>query len=527
MSSLVYIIAKSAKNKFLELLRKPGKLALYLLVLALIAFTVIMSITDQSQPENLLDIVWLKGILFALILLFFIMAVQKGLRSGDVIFDMSDVNLLFVSPIRSQSILLYGVVRMAGTSFLAGFFILFQSHNLGRWFGVNFGGILLILAGFILAVSLMQVLSLLIYSLTNGRPVRKLVVKILAGATFAPMAGYVVWQAAQTGGDMIAAVELLLRSPITAWTPVVGWASAGTVAIISGDAGGGLAFFGTLAALGALLITYVVLSNPDYYEDVLVASETAFEKKRAMAEGQINTEATSEKNIKVAATGVGGLGASAIFYKHLRESFRVNRLGLWGMPSVIMAAGAVGFALLLPDGGFLTILQVLMWAQIFLIGTGRGLKELYSQYIYMIPQSAFSKVVWSNLEVVLKVLVESLFVFVPAGVILRESPLIIGMAIVVYTLFSLLLIGVNYLSLRWTGADMSAGILITVYIIAVIVIMLPGLVAAIVVGSVIDGWGVLAGLVILAAWQLIAAVICFSLSKGILHKCDMPVVKAK
>ena len=525
--SLVYIIVKSAKNRFLEVLRSPGKLVLYLLVAALIVFTVVVSILDTRQPEDLSDIIWLQGGLFALVLLFFVFAVQKGLKSGEAIFDMSDVNLLFVSPIRPQSILLYGVVRMAGAAFLAGFFILFQSQNLGRWFGVNFGGILLILAGFTLAVCLMQMLSLLIYSLTNGRPKRKLVVKILAAAMFSPMAGYGLWQIARAGGDMMAALEALLRSPITAWTPIAGWSSAGVVAFLSGDTLRGAMFFGAIAAAGALLVTYVILSNPDYYEDVLVASETAFEKKRVLAEGQVNTEATSDKSVKVAATGVGGRGASAIFRKHLRESFRANRLGLWGTMSMATVAGAAVYALIFPEGGLVSLLSILMWVQIFLVGTGRGLKELYSQYIYMIPESSFSKIVWSNLELVLKVLVESLFIFAAAGLILREPPLIIGMAIVVYTLFTLLLIGVNYLSMRWTGADMSTGILVMVYVIAVIVIMLPGLVAAIIVGGMVEGWGILAALIILAAWELLAAAVCIALSKGILHRCDMPVVKPK
>jgi hypothetical protein len=163
--------------------------------------------------------------------------------------------------------------------------------------------------------------------------------------------------------------------------------------------------------------------------------------------------------------------------------------------------------------------------QIFVIGMGRGLKELYSQYIYMIPESSFKKIIWSNMETVFKVAVESVLTFGITGAIMGEPPIFIVEIIVVYTLFSLLLIGINYLFMRLTGADLSAGILILIYVVAVVVIMLPGVAAALIAGNVIDGVGVLIGLIILAAWELLAAVVCFALSKGILDKCDMPVVK--
>jgi hypothetical protein len=526
MNSLVFLLAKSAKNTLLELRRKPAKLALWVLVIAGIGGIFILSLFTRQSETGSLELVWLKGILFLFILFFIVIAIQKGLANGDVIFDMNDVNLLFVSPVSSRLILMYGIVRMAKTAFLAGFFILFQSNSLSTGFGVGFDAVLLVLLGFMLAVGVLQILSLLIYSLTNGKPGRKLAVRILAVAAFLPLLVYTGVQLAGTGA-LLPALENTLRSPLAAWTPVAGWASAGTVSLISGDTGSGLLFFGLLVLSGALLILYIALSNPDYYEDVLVATETAFEKKRVLAEGQINPEVSSTKKVKVARTGIGGVGTSAIFYKHLRESFRANRLGLWGVSSIIVVLGAALFSWFLRgvDGGTLILLQILMWIQVFMIGTGRGLKELYMHYLYLIPESSFQKIVWSNLEIAFRVLVESVAVFSIAGLIMGEPFWLVAAAIAVYTLFSFLLLGINYLSLRWTGADISAGLLIFIYTIMVIVIMLPGLIAAIILGSMIEGTGVLIGLGVLALWELLAALGCFALSKGVLHNSDMPVLR--
>ena len=525
MNSLVFLLAKSAKNSLLELRRKPAKLMLWVLVIAGIGGIFLLSMFTRQSTAGSLDLVWLKGILLLSILIFVVIAIQKGLANGDVIFDMNDVNLLFVSPVSSRLILMYGIVRMAKMAFLAGFFILFQSNSLSVGFGVGFDAVLLVLLGFMLAVGVLQILSLLIYSLANGKPKRKLKVRILAILAFLPLIVYICVQFVGTG-DLLLALENTLGSPLADWTPVAGWASAGTVSLISGNMGNGFLFLGLLVLSGVLLILYIALSNPDYYEDVLVATETAFEKKRVLGEGQINPEASSTKKVKIAKTGIGGLGTSAIFYKHLRESFRANYLGLWGASSIIMVLGTALFSLFLrgEDSATLILLQILMWWQIFMIGTGRGLKELYMHYIYLIPESSFRKIVWSNLEIVFKVLVESVAIFGIAGLIMGEPVWMVVAAIAVYTLFSFLLLGINYLSLRWTGADISAGLLIFIYTIAVIVIMLPGLSAAIVLGSMFEAIGVLLGLGVLALWELLAALGCFALSKGVLHHSDMPVL---
>ncbi len=260
---------------------------------------------------------------------------------------------------------------------------------------------------------------------------------------------------------------------------------------------------------------------------MLVATETAFEKRRRLSEGQINQEGNTKRRIKEAGNGIQGSGANVFFYKHLREAFRANIFGLWSITSLMFVALAVilSFISNRGDTGIIIILQVLMWMQIFLIGTGRGLKELYSHYIYMIPDSSFNKIIWSNLEIVFKVFVEAVAIFSVSGLLLRTGILYVIAAILVYTMFSFLLLGINYISLRWTGSNISAGLMIFIYMIAVILIMVPGLTAAIIVGSLTGGAGILMGMGIVAIWELIASLVCFSISKGILHNCDMPSIK--
>ena len=237
MSSLVYLLVKSMKNSALEVLRKPAKLALWILTLAGIGAILAISTLTGQETRELLDLVWLKGALFLLILLFTVISVRKGLSTGDIIFDMSDVNLLFVSPVNPRTILVYGIIRMAKMALWAGFFILFQGNTL-RMFGVGFGALLLLWLGFIVAVSVLQIVSLLIYVLTNGRPARKWAARGIAIASFLPLAGSFVFRLISSG-NLNSALEQTLRSSVFAWTPVAGWTSEGTIALISGNSGNG------------------------------------------------------------------------------------------------------------------------------------------------------------------------------------------------------------------------------------------------------------------------------------------------
>jgi len=522
MSALFFIIRKSVKNSLKEIFKKPGKLTLYLFIIAMLIFVILVTFFNKAEYETHAHVFWFTGILFAFITIFLVIAVSKGFSSGDTIFEMNDVNLLFVSPVSSRKILMYGIIRMAKTAFLAGFFILFQSSLLAN-FGFGFSGVFLTFAGFILSVIILTIISLIIYSVTNGKEPRKRLVKIIAAAFFTPAVCFFIIKYFNTR-DVLLALEMTIKSPFLIFIPVAGWTANAVSLFLSGDLLNGFIFFGLNLGLGAGMITYIILSNPDYYEDVLVATETNYEKKRALTESNIGAATVSARKVKVSKTGISGSGASSIFYKHIRESFRENRFGFLTLTSVLFIAGAAAVSFFIKD--ILTVMQVLMWTQIMLIGTGRGLKETYSHYIYMIPESSFKKIIWSNMEVIIKTFIESVLIFGISGILISANPVFIILCIITYTLFSFVLLGVNYLFMRFTGADLSRGVLLMIYFFAVILIMAPGITFALLAGFMIgEEAGLFTGLLILSAWELAAGLACFALSKGVLHNCDISALK--
>ena len=153
---------------------------------------------------------------------------------------------------------------------------------------------------------------------------------------------------------------------------------------------------------------------------------------------------------------------------------------------------------------------------------GRGLRELYSHYIYMAPESPFMKIVWSNLEIMLKACVEGALIGTATGIAAGAGIPVIICSATAYTLFIFMLIGINYVSLRFTGADMSSGLLLMLYMLAVLLVLSPGVAAAIFIGV---NAGVHWALAALSGWELLAALCCFWASRNILHACDIPAAR--
>ncbi|MCL2694599.1 MAG: putative ABC exporter domain-containing protein, partial [Oscillospiraceae bacterium] len=441
---------------------------------------------------------------------------------GEAIFQMSDVNFLFVSPVNSRKILFYGILRTMKSSFFAGIFVLFMGGLLAI-FGIGFGGVLLTFFGVVLSMVVLSVVSLIIYSLTNGNKKRKLAAKIIAVMFYLPAVIYFALSFMNTGDTMTALGDVIL-SPFMAFVPVAGWMSAGISAFLLGDMLSGFSFVGMNILLGVGLVVYIMLSKPDYYEDALVSTETLYEKLRAINDGDLNAATVGNRKVKVTKTGVSGIGASTLFYKHVRESFRENRFGFITIWSLYIAVIAIAVTFFTKD--IILVLQILMWLQIFKIGVGRGIKELYTHYIYMLPEPSFNKIIWSSMEVMFRTLIESVLIFGIGGVLAGINIAVILGCIVTFTMFSFLLVGSNYLSMRTIGENLNKGLMLSLYFLGLAVIMAPGLIPALIIGYGIGGVaGTVVGLIILTAWELIAGLVIFALSKGVLHKCDMPVIK--
>ena len=537
MNSLIYLMLTGAKNRLLELKTKPSKLVIYIVAIAFMAYMIVQAI-GMDMPEEPLDGNIFKGILFGFFLFTFVVSLLPAFKMGASLFNMEDVNFLFVAPIKPRTILLYGLVKTAKTILFGSWFVVFQVQWMRASYGIGMGGVFLAMFGYIMLALVCQVLVLFIYAFTNASLRRKSIAKFIIAAAFAPVIVVFLIEFA-AGWDAMGALLSVLASPVLDFTPIVGWASAGISAVIFGETLAGLLFLGLLIASCAVFFGIVYFGNPDYYEDVLGATETAFEKVRAAQEDMSSALGivSGDREIDVKGTGISGFGASAFFYKHVREAFRTNLLGLWGKLSLFLVAGAVIWSIWARsgsadvdatyfDGHMLSMLISLMVVKFFTVGLGRGTVETYSHYIYLVPDRPFSKWLWANMEGMFKATVESILIFGLAGLIVGASVWTTLAAMTATILFAFFILGINLSSMRITDTNLASGLLIVVYLATVIIPIAPGVVAAVIVFALAPTpWAMALALTTLSAWMLLVGIGCFALSKGMLHNCDMPVMR--
>ena len=176
MSAIFYMLRKEWKNRFLALFRHPGKLVVYiLLVLLLVNSVVSVALTPQADLSGFVDLRILHGIYFGILLLITVPILLSALQKGTTFFGMSDVNLLFVSPISPKKILAYGLMKQMGRTLLMVFFFLFYGAMMAETFGIVWTDTLALVLGAAVALFSVQVLSLLLYNFTNGSPLPKVV----------------------------------------------------------------------------------------------------------------------------------------------------------------------------------------------------------------------------------------------------------------------------------------------------------------------------------------------------------------
>jgi len=536
MNSLTFLLLRQAKNRLLELKTKPTRLIIYILGIALMVFFLVQGMT-MEMPDTPTDGGMFIGILGGFFLFTFVVTLLPAFSNGASMFCMEDVNYLFVSPIKPRTILLYGIVKLAKTIVFGSWFLIFQVQWMRSSFGVTIGGVLLAGLSYILIAITGQVLALFIYAFTNSRPHRKLAAKIILIAAFVPAAAVFTIQLLQ-GSSMMDSLAVLLESPVFRFTPIVGWAAAGVGAVLFGEVFTGLLFLGLLTASGVFFFCAVYFGNPDYYEDVLGATETAFEATRAAQENVATAVTGTSRDVKIKGTGLSGTGASVFFYKHLRESFRANRFGLWGIGSLIIVCGAVVWAFFARPGydapddiaaletQLIVLLGILMMTKTFMMGLGRGLLETYNHYIYMIPDKPFSKWFWANIESVFKSAVEAVVIFIAAGLILGTPVWTTLSAMIALILFTFYLLGISLASMRITDTNLATGLLLMIQLAVVLIPLLPGVAAAIAIGLLVPGaLAITLALLTLSAWMLLVGIGCFAFSKGVLHNCDIPAMK--
>lgn len=489
-SPLAYLTAVKLKNQLRALLKSPAKLIYGVFLVAVLVLSRLGGGDAAGAARPLADLRALLAVFYTA--MFLLLAAGAGGRGNSAMFTLSDVNLLFPSPLSPAKILFYGVLRQLGVSLLLGVFLLFQYGWLHSAFGVGYGGLLLIVAGYALTLFAAQVCNMLVYARSGGRDDAARWVRRGIAALGLLFAGGAAWSCRGAVAAMIAAGEPDLPAllaglsayfggPLGALFPFSGWIAGACGGLLAGEPLPALLLLAlTAAGLGAVLLV-IVRSKNNYYEDALEAAETAQSTVTAGQEGQV-AEIT-RKRTRLGKTGLGrGWGASAIYYKHRVENRRSGVFFLSG-PALLFGAVILGFTLLLRaiegeefsgGAGLLAAFAMGTYLQFFSVALGRFNRELLKPAIYLIPEPPLKKLLYALLESLVAEAAEAVVIFVPVALIVGAGPVDAALCILARISFSYLFTAGNVVVERVFGTVSSRALVFLFYFLVLVLLAAPG-----------------------------------------------------
>lgn len=404
--------------------------------------TVQQIMEEQQKQEHMQEVLFMcSGIV---LLLIFLTQIGSGEKRGTGIFQMADVNLLFASPIKPQSILLVRITLQMGGYLLASVYMLFQLPNLVLNLNLSLLGAFGILIAYYLMLVVGSLCSIMTYCIAANHPRIKAMIR---------PAVYII-----AGGFLLAfgyAVQILKYSPLEAgmkifggrWfyqIPLIGWIKGVASAFIQKDMMRAI-LFGVLIVVGIVLLLILIYRMPvDFYEDAMTGAQKMQERINASKEGRTVSRKRSEKIKRTDEIGAG-FGANAFYYKTVYNHRRFAKFHLFTPSSQIYYVICIGIALLrilVQKNTDITVLFVVMGFLALFMSNGAILSsELDQNYIYLIPEKEVNKVIFCSLADLRNYTLDSFLPFAIACIMLRTEPILaIG--------YYLLLVSFYYISVQ-------------------------------------------------------------------------------
>mgnify|MGYP001083369751 CR=1 FL=1 len=496
-SPLVYLTVAKLKNQLKEAVKHPAKLIYVLFLGAMLVLSTVGGKANEGSisARPLYELTAIMVLFYSMMFLITFMNGVNGGAGNFPLFTLSDVGMLFPSPLRPNKVLFYGLLRQLGLSLLLGFFLLFQYSWLHAAYGMEYGHLLLIVVGYGLCLFLGQVCAMAAYVRTSGDDGARRWVRY---CVYIVTVGFVALlllncrdsiMRSDIEGTISAAAGFLSKTGV--FFPVSGWAAGLIGGLLAGEYTTVIICAALMLAAFGICLLLVVKNKNNYYEDVLQSAEVAQSAITAKREGQ-PAEVTPNK-VRLGKIGVGrGWGSNALFYKHLLENRRSGAL-VFSKMSIIFMLIIIGVSFIYKmllvdeDGGnmpaFIAVFAMSTYMQLFSESLGRFNWELSKPYIYLMPEPPFKKLLWATAETLMADCIEAVVIFVPVSFILGIGPVPAVMCVLARISFSLLFTAGNIMVERIFGTVRSKGLMLFFYIISLMLLSVPGLGLGFVIGN--------------------------------------------
>ena len=357
---------------------------------------------DPADEAPVMDILELGA--GAVILFLFVAGVWSADRSGADIFQPADVTLLFSSPMKPQSVLLFRTMTQIGTSVAFMLYIsLYQLPNLMKNSGFSLWLIAAVAAGLILTIGISQLLKMLCFVIGSVHPGFKKNLRRIIYLGLALIGGGFYLYLQKSGLGVWDAILGYFNSPASRYVPFWGWIKGVVVFAAEKNAAGAFSCLAATLAGGALLAWLTWHIRADFYEEALTrTAEKAemLEAARASEEGGGLMKRKKDRSEKIRRNEFDrGQGADVFFHKALYNRFRFAHFGFLTktLEFYLAAAAAAGFfcRFTIRTDSYLPVPLVLAVLTFFRC-LGSSLREdTRMWFFHLIPEDPWTKLVWS------------------------------------------------------------------------------------------------------------------------------------
>ena len=354
--------------------------------------------TAGIETNELIELI-VGGVVLAM----FVFCALSADKNGSRIFLPADVNLLFASPMKPQSVLMFRLATQLGIAVLGSVYMLFQLPNLIFNAGLGCWAALTLIAAWIFTVVFGTLIQVLLYTLsTTHTAIRRYLRPVIYGLLLTIAGSFTVFSV-KCGEGCLKAAALFFNAKITRYIPLWGWIKGLCVFALEDNIPRTALCFFALVISGALLIYVIWNIRADFYEDAMAKSEETaelLEKAQSGKSAGIVFKRKKDRSDNLRRDGMRyGAGANVFFFKALYNRFRFSHLGFLTKTMELYLAVSAGIALFcrfVSHKESIMPIALTLAALSFFRSLGNPLEQdTKMDYFLLIPESTWAKLFWS------------------------------------------------------------------------------------------------------------------------------------
>lgn len=356
--------------------------------------------SPEMTPEETKEMYsFITGAIALITLLVILFSIYSGDKSGAKIFTMPDVNFLFASPMKPQSILMFRMVLQMGIAIASSIYLLFQLPNLVLNLGLSIKTCLCIFLGYGILLYLSRLASVFTYTVTaTHEALRKYIRPFVIGVLILLAVGYLA--VVNVGKmDYFEAVLYICSFKYIKFIPVFGWLSGLIMSTVNGTFAEFIIYLILIIASAVALTALIWRIKADFYEDAFSGASEMQETLEAAKKGETKKR-KKDRSEKLMRNGeFKGQGAYMFFSKTVYNRRRFSKLNIFSGTALTYSLIAIAFCTSLSFIiDFKSILPIgfIMLVCIFFRNLGNPLSdEMDKICIFTVPESPFKKLFYS------------------------------------------------------------------------------------------------------------------------------------